>query len=88
VQSTPLRGPKIGCILKVRIGPKAFPIYRAARLTRKTLGGSPLQLYRFAPLCLQYPVLYCFLQSVALSDATLEVAQLDIEGAANDHQPQ
>jgi hypothetical protein len=37
---TPLRGPKIGAILKVGANWKAVAIYAAARVMRKPLGGS------------------------------------------------
>jgi hypothetical protein len=41
-QPTPLRGPKIGAILKVGISSTAFLIERAARLKPKALDGSML----------------------------------------------
>ena len=40
LELTPLRGPKIGAILKVGIGPTALPIYTAAQLSGNPLGAS------------------------------------------------
>jgi hypothetical protein len=45
MQPTPLRGPKIGGILKTNLVLTAFPIYTAARLMGKPLGGSHSHLY-------------------------------------------
>jgi hypothetical protein len=39
MQSTPLRGPKIGGILKTALVLTAFPIYAAARLMGRPFGG-------------------------------------------------
>jgi hypothetical protein len=40
VQPTPLAANEISAILEVRIGPTVFPVYDAARLTRKPLDGT------------------------------------------------
>jgi len=39
MQPTPLCGPKIGAFLKSEFGLNAFPIYTAARLMGRPLGG-------------------------------------------------
>jgi hypothetical protein len=45
LEPTPLCGNKIGPILKAGIGPLAFPIYWAARLSARLLDDNPLSLY-------------------------------------------
>jgi hypothetical protein len=56
LELTPLCGPKIVCILKVGIGPTAFPFYRCGAAQRQAVGPSTLSIlegvWKFLPVML------------------------------------